>query len=233
MKLGIMQPYFLPYLGYWQLINAVDIYVLYDDVNYINRGWINRNRILINKQPHYFNILLKNKTQNKLICEIDLDRSLDWRRKLLKTFEMAYHTAPYFSAAYPIIEKIISYEELGLSCFLEHSIRSICDYIGIKTNIIVASKLTYDRNLKGEARILNICDAFKADEYYNAIGGKPLYHRNIFLERGIQLRFLKMDEIVYHQFEDDFIGGLSIADVLMFNSKNEVHDMLLKYQLES
>ena len=101
MKIGIMQPYFLPYIGYWQLLNAVDKYVIYDDVNYIKGGWINRNRILINKEPKYFNVKLNGASPNKLINEVEVSNDNIWQKKLLKTIEENYKKAPFLKKFFP------------------------------------------------------------------------------------------------------------------------------------
>ena len=137
MKLGIMQPYFLPYIGYWQLMNAVDRYVVYEDVNYINRGWINRNRILIRGNPAYFNLPMSGASQNKLIREIGVDHESRILEKNLKTVEMAYKKAPCFDAVFPLMQKILSGKEESLSGFLFDSIKIICDYLEIDTELLL------------------------------------------------------------------------------------------------
>lgn len=232
MKLGIMQPYFLPYLGYWQLLNAVDKYVIYDDVNYIKRGWISRNRILIQGVPQYIRLELRQVSQNKRICEISLAENSPWRNKLIKTVEMAYHKAPYFDEVYSIIKKIMEYDESNLSIFLTYSINAICDYLKIKTDLQCSSSLKDNTPFKGEKRVIDICDRFGATEYYNAIGGKGLYSEKSFREKGIKLFFLRAYLTEYPQFGNAFVEGLSILDVMMFNSVEQIQKMLNEYDLE-
>lgn len=231
MKVGIMQPYFLPYIGYWQLINAVDKYVIYDDVNFIKRGWINRNRILINKEPNLFNIQMVGASQNKLINQIEVSQDDIWRKKLLMTIEKNYSKAPYYRIVYPIIEEIINYNENNLSRYIEYSIRRICKYLNINTDIIISSSINKKNELKGQDKIINICESLGATEYYNAIGGQELYSYNNFQDRGIKLKFLQTDKIVYKQYNCDFVSNLSILDVMMFNSVEEINVMLTKYKL--
>lgn len=231
MKVGIMQPYFLPYIGYWQLINAVDKYVIYDDVNFIKRGWINRNRILINKEPNLFNIQMVGASQNKLINQIEVSQDDIWRKKLLMTIEKNYSKAPYYRIVYPIIEEIINYNENNLSRYIEYSIRRICKYLNINTDIIISSSINKKNELKGQDKIINICESLGATEYYNAIGGQELYSYNNFQDRGIKLKFLQTDKIVYKQYNCDFVSNLSILDVMMFNSVEEINVMLNKYKL--
>jgi hypothetical protein len=223
-----MQPYFMPYIGYWQLMNMVDKYVVYDDVNYINRGWINRNRILINGQEHLFTISLKNASQNKLINDIEI---ADDFSKIQKQIAFSYKKAPYYQHTNVLLQDIFSFPNKNLSDFLYHSIATCCNYLGIKTEIIKSSCLTKDNTLRAENKILHICKIMGATEYYNAIGGQELYNRDVFMNNGIELKFLKSDLVPYKQFANDFVPGLSIIDVLMFNSVEEIKRMLNQYEL--
>lgn len=231
MKVGIMQPYFFPYLGYWQLINAVDQYVLLDDVNFITRGYINRNSILINGAPHKFSISLQKPSQNKLICETKLNFPLKERHSFLKMVEMAYKKAKYFEDIYPEIEKIVLFDEDDLTGFIENSIKTIQNYIGGTATILRSSKIEKDTSLKAQARIIEINKKLGATHYINAIGGQALYDKESFYEEGIDLKFIKMLPIAYQQYENTFVPNLSIIDVLMFNSRQQVQVLLNQYEL--
>lgn len=231
MKIGIMQPYFLPYIGYWQLLNAVDKYVIYDDVNYIKGGWINRNRILVNKEAKYFNVKLNGASQNKLINEVEVSLDEVYQKKLLKTVEENYKKAPFFSKVFPVIKKIIENKEINLAKYLEYSIKEICSYLDIKTEILISSYLEKNNFLKGKDKVIEICKKLGGTEYYNAIGGQELYSFAEFKSNGIELKFLKTEEIAYQQFNNNFIPFLSILDVMMFNSKEKVKEFLNNYSL--
>lgn len=231
MKTGIMQPYFFPYLGYWQLMNAVDLYVVYDDVNYINRGWINRNKILINKQPNYINLPLVGASQNKKINEITISSETRQKQKLLRSVEISYKKAPFFNDVYPLITNIISNNENILSLFLLNSFNVIAKYLELKTEFVLSSSIKKDNSLKGEDKILEMCRLLNSDEYYNAVGGMGLYNKNRFNKEGMNLLFLKMNEIKYKQFDNEFVPNLSIIDVLMFNSREETQRLLKEYEL--
>lgn len=229
MKLAIMQPYFLPYIGYFQLIKAVDKFVFYDDVNYINRGWINRNRILLNKEAHYITVHQKEASQNKLINEIEI---IDNRSKIKKTIINAYRRAPYFDSAWSIIEDILDYKTSKISELAAYSVTKICDYLGVKTQFEFSSKsYTQTRNLKLEKRLIAICEANKALEYINPIGGISLYKKEIFMEAGINLYFIKPNLVTYDQFENSFVENLSIVDLMMFNNSNDMALLLDEYEL--
>ena len=184
MKIGIMQPYFIPYLGYWQLINAVDLYVVYDDVNFIKRGWVNRNRILVDGKPRYFNVPLKGASQNKRICEIGVDNDARLIEKNLRTIEFAYKKAPYYQEIYALMERILTCGKENLAEYLMESIKRINSYLGITTELVMSSSLKKDCSLKGQDKILSICGILGATEYYNAIGGTKLYSYSDFKDRG-------------------------------------------------
>lgn len=231
MKLGIMQPYFFPYIGYWQLLNAVDKYVIYDDVNYINRGWINRNNILMSDKSKMINLPLKHASQNSLINEIEIFEDKKKKDKLLKTIEMVYRKSTYYDVVFPMIESIINYEERNLSRYLQHSIKQINKYLSINTELILSSTINKNNILKGEDKIIEICNILQADEYYNAIGGQELYSYEKFIDNGIKLKFLKANIVKYRQFNYKFIPNLSIIDVMMFNSIEDIKKMLDEYEL--
>ncbi|MBQ3241557.1 MAG: WbqC family protein [Oscillospiraceae bacterium] len=234
MKVGIMQPYFFPYLGYWQLMNAVDKYVVYDDVNYIKGGWINRNSILMNGKAHLVNLPLRGASPNKLINEVMVDSNEAVRKKLLRSIEHAYQKAPYFQEVFPMIKQIVLHKQEDLGQFLLFSFRLVKEYLGMRTELILSSDLKKDTTLKGYHKVIAICQELGATTYYNAIGGVELYepHRQEFEEAGIELRFLKMSAVEYPQFGGEFVPNLSFIDVLMFNSKEQVNELLQQYTLQ-
>jgi len=230
MKIGIMQPYFFPYIGYFQLINAVDTFVLYDDVNYIKGGWINRNRILFNSNAHLITIpLIKASSFNK-INEIDIDIG-NKKNKIIKTIKQAYSKAHFYSDIFPILEQLFLYEGSNLAAFLENSIKFLCNFLGIKTDIVLSSGLVKDNNLVGQNKVISICKFFNATEYINAIGGQGLYDKKVFSENELKLDFIKTDLIIYDQFKNEFVPNLSIIDLLMFNRTSEIKNMLLQFRL--
>lgn len=231
MKIGIMQPYFFPYIGYWQLINAVDKYVIYDDVNFIKGGWINRNRILMNGEAKLINLKMNGASPNKLINEIELANDIVYNKKLLKTIESCYKKAPYFEKAFPIIEDIINNSERNLSKNLEYLIKKICIYLSINTEIVLSSNIEKNTELKGQDKVIEICRILGGDEYYNAIGGIELYSHNDFMNAKLKLKFLKNNTIEYKQFNNDFIENLSIIDLMMFNSVEDIKNKLEMYEL--
>ncbi len=228
MKLGIMQPYFLPYIGYFQLIKAVEKYIIYDDVQYIKGGWINRNRMLLEGKDFMFNLLLSGASSNKLINEIEVAPS---QLKLLKTIESAYKKAPCFNEVYLLIEKIINYSDKNLGKYIGNSITQIADYLGLKTEFIYSSDIEKKNELRAEEKVLHLCGLLKATEYFNAIGGQELYSKEEFKQKNIDLKFLKTKLVEYKQFNNEFVPFLSILDVLMFNSPIEINGMLDNYEL--
>lgn len=231
MKIGVMQPYFVPYIGYWQLINAVDKYVIFDDVNFIKRGWINRNRILVAGEPHYLNISMLGMSQNKLINQIEINQDQALLEKNLRTIQWEYKKAPFYNTIYPLIEKIFKCKKKNVVDYIMNSLFVICDYLEMNTDFVISSSLEKNNQLKGQEKIIEICEILGASEYYNAIGGQDLYSFSAFDSKNIKLLFLKTNKIEYHQFENKFQPNLSIIDVLMFNSKEQVKKFLDEYTL--
>ena len=223
-----MQPYFFPYAGYFQLAASVDKFVLFDDVNFINRGWINRNRILVSGKEYLFTAPLHDVSQNKLINDIKILDELNWKIKLLKTIEQAYKKAPYFMDAYPIISQIINYDNLNLSEYIYHSLVKINEYLGIGCALVPSSSVYNNQHIKGQDRILDICSKESATEYTNLPGGQELYNRDKFLDCGVQLTFINPPSFKYKQFDNDFVPWLSIIDIMMFNSKDQLDNIFLK-----
>jgi len=226
MKLAIMQPYFLPYIGYFQLIRAVDKFVLYDDVNFINRGWINRNNLLVNGKANMFTIPLADASQNKLIFEIQVLAEDGWRTRLLKTIQQSYSKAPMFGTVWPLISDIICYKPAHISDYCYYSLKQICSYLHIPTTLSPTSTGYQNTRLKSQDRILDICRQEEAEVYINPSGGAALYDKDVFASQGLSLYFLRSGLIPYPQFRNEFVPGLSIADVLMFNDIPSIHQLL-------
>lgn len=228
MKIGIMQPYFLPYLGYWQLINAVDKYVIYDDVQFIKGGWINRNNILINGQKQLFNLLLSGASPNKLINEIAVE---DNQTKLIRTIELNYKKAPMYQQVFPLFLHIMEHSDKNLAKFIGNSIVEISKYLSIETEFIYSSTLDKDNNLRAQDKVLDICKLLNANKYINAIGGADLYSKDDFNKVGIELSFLETKIEPYKQFKNEFVPYLSLLDVMMFNDVESINIMFNKYNL--
>lgn len=233
MKTAIMQPYILPYIGYWQLINSVDKFVLLDDVNFIMRGWINRNNLLLNGKTHLFSLPLEKPSQNKLINQTELNFDTKSRDNLLKTISLAYKKAPFYNDIFPIVEKIFMNPENDLTKFILYSFCLISKYLDLKTKFLISSGLDKDNSLKAEDRIVEICKKLNTKTYINLPGGKSLYDKDSFNAHGIELKFINPDlsKIIYPQFGHDFVANLSFLDIIMFNDVKTIKDFLNEYSL--
>lgn len=223
-----MQPYLFPYLGYFQLIHAVDVFVVYDDVNYIKGGRINRNHILSNDGKQIITLPLSASSPNKLINEIEIAG----RHKILQSITHNYKKAPHFNAIYPMIEDIFSQTTKNLAYFLNYQLQKICTYLDLNPAWHISSSLKKDNKLHGVEKVLAICKEIGATHYINAPGGRSLYDSRIFAEQGINLSFIQSENISYPQFGKDFTANLSIIDVMMFNDKPECTRLLGKYALD-
>ena len=232
MKVAIMQPYLFPYLGYYQLVHSVDQFVFYDDANFINRGWVNRNNILSNNKSHLFTIPLKKISQNKLINEVTVENKQIWKERFFKTLYHVYKKAPFYEQSIQVIDAVLSGEDESISAITSSSIIAVANYLGLKTDFMFSSQIPHDKTLKGQAKIIAMCEEIGAATYINPINGMEMYNKPSFNEKGIDLFFIKMDDVYYSQFKkDNFVSNLSIIDVLMFSSKDKITSMLTKYKL--
>lgn len=232
MKGAIMQPYIFPYIGYFQMINAVDKFVFYDDVNFIKRGWINRNKILINGKDTLVSIPLIKASQNKLINETEIFFDTNMRKNLISKIENAYKKSPFYDEVIGLIRDIINADISNVGEYAANSIVSVSNYLEIDTKFHYSSILSPEsKNLSRADRLIHICQILGVEEYVNSIGGQDLYEKKYFLENQIDLSFIKTIDFEYKQFKNPFIPLLSIIDVLMFNSKVETQKMLTNYQL--
>ena len=231
MTIAIMQPYIFPYIGYFQLINTVDKFIIYDDVNFINKGWINRNNILVSGQAHLFTIPLKDASQNKLINEVEFLKNDPWKKKFLKTIQQSYQKAPNYQKVFVLIEEIVLLECETINDLNFYALNKICAYMNIDTELVPSSSIYKNTHLKGPDRILNICQQENASHYINPVGGMELYDKSKFAKENIRLDFLKSAASPYSQFKNAFVPWLSIIDILMFNDSESINQLLTEFEL--
>lgn len=228
MKLAIMQPYFFPYIGYFQLIHAVDEFVIYDDVNFIKGGWINRNFVLGRESKQLITLPTQGASSNKLINEIGVT---DRRRKLVENIRQTYRKSPMFKTVFPVLEEILLHTDSNLAGFLDNQLRRICEYLDIRVRWHVSSELQKDSSLRGSSKVMAICELLGATEYVNAPGGRTLYDEESFQREGLQLSFIQPSGVAYRQFAETFVPNLSIVDVLMFNDAPQCSRLLAAYAI--
>ncbi len=229
MKIAIMQPYFFPYIGYFQLMNAVDQFVVYDNTKYTKKGWINRNRILMNGADENITLPLKKDADNLFVVERSLSES--WhtdKQKLLNKIEACYKKAPFYKIAMPLIQECIHHDTTNLFQFIFHSLEVIRDYLSIDAKLIISSDIIINHSLKSEQKVLAICNALGAEKYINPPGGIELYNDLSFRREGVELLFLQPSLVEYKQFNHTFVPWLSIVDLLMFNAPDYLKSVLLK-----
>lgn len=233
MNVAIMQPYFFPYIGYFQLMHAVDTFVVYDDVHFMKKGWIHRNRILLEGEPHPIVLPIQKASQNRLICDHERALMDEAVEKQLTLLRQAYQKAPYFDIAFPVVEQVLRYPESNVGRYLMYGLERIARYFGLDTRFLLSSDLEPIEELRGQARIIERCRQLGATHYVNAINGMSLYDPDAFSEYGIRLSFLKTDPITYEQGEGPFHPNLSILDVMMYNDPVKVKELLSEYALVS
>lgn len=230
-----MQPYFFPYLGYFQLIVESDVFVLFDDVKYIHRGWINRNRVLKpNEGWQYIGVPLEKHSSYSLIKDIKIHPTSDWKSKIISQLEHYKKKAPYYKETIRLVEEILqSYKGSSIVDLNKHIIISILSYLGIKKRVLVSSQYNFDySDVSGPGDwALSITKQLNGHEYINPIAGKDLFDVLKYTNSGIKLDFLSTDSVDYKQSKE-FEPSLSIVDVFMFNNKEQVLDLLTKYKIE-
>lgn len=233
-RLAIMQPYLFPYLGYYQLIAAVDKFVLYDDVAFINRSWINRNQILVNGKAQLFTVPLNHASQNRRICEIELSAGEypRWKKSFLRTVDAAYGRAPQFEPTRALLDGVLGCGATTIGELARRSVEAVSTTLGLTARIEPTSMTYGNGQLKAQERILDICVRERATLYVNPQGGRELYASEDFARRGMALRFIRSRLPAYRQFRCQFIPALSILDVLMFNPIETVRGMMTEYDLE-
>lgn len=227
MKIAIMQPYFLPYIGYFQLVNAVDRFVVYDNIQYTKKGWITRNRILLNGRETMISLPVKKASDYLDIVDRELGDSWQAEKiKLLNRISSAYCKAPEFDKVYRLVQDIVECDDRNLFDFIHNSLRLVFAYLNIQTPIVISSSLDVDVELKGQDRVIATCKILDAKQYLNPVGGLELYSRKEFEANGIDLGFLRTGDLRYSQPIDKFIPFLSILDVLMYSPDREIRKYL-------
>mgnify|MGYP003643173744 CR=1 FL=1 len=227
-----MQPYFFPYIGYFQLINSVDKFIIYDNIQYTKKGWINRNKILVNSSDKIITLPIKKDSDYLDIKERVLANIWEQEKiKMLNLIKSSYKKSPYFNKVYPVISSIFEVPNTNLFEFLLNSLHLLNSYLKIKTKITISSDINIDHSLKSTDKVIAICKEFNTTTYINAIGGQKLYNVKDFKNEGIDLKFIKSSPLTYKQYDNEFIPWLSIIDVLMFNKKQDIIKQLNNYTL--
>ena len=226
MKLAIMQPYFFPYIGYFQLVNAVDKFVFYDDVNYIKSGWINRNRLYLSGAIRYITVPLTAASSFEKINRTQVRRGNEWSAQMLSVIHQSYAKAPHYRAVANLVEEVLNSHDGYISTLARKSIIAVTNYLEIEKEYCTSSTVYENQELRGADRVLDICKTENASEYWNLPGGKDLYSSETFKNKGVELKFIDVAITPYQQISSDFQSGLSIIDVLMFNNRELIKKML-------
>lgn len=227
MILAVMQPYIFPYIGYYQLVYASDVFILYDDVSFIKQSYINRNNILASGKSLRFTLPVLGASSNVLIQNLDYSDS----RKIIRTIAQAYTKAPYFEDVFPIIEYVFNQESRGITHINYLSIQVVFEYLGINKKMLIASQINYDRTKERANRLIELSKIYNCDHYINSQGGKALYQKEHFEEHGVKLSFIETEIQSYNQNINEFVPYLSMIDILMNCSKEDVIKMLKGYEL--
>jgi hypothetical protein len=233
MRTAVMQPYLFPYIGYFQLVKAVDTFIFFDDVNFITRGFIHRNSVATNGKNHLFTVPLSGASQNLQINQVEIHEGQydKWWKKFQGTLKMNYAKAPFYNETTELVKDVFDEPPVLISSLADKSVRAISEYLGLAAGFGYSSDVDYNKEGEAQDKVLEICREYKTDTYINPIGGADLYTSTKFEAQGIKLKLLKSEETPYKQKSDVFLPSLSIIDVLMYNSKAQVGHFLDKYEL--
>ena len=226
MKLAIMQPYFFPYIGYFQLVNAVDRFVFYDDVNYIKGGWINRNRLFLSDAIRYITVPLTAASSFEKINHTYVRSGNEWSEQMLSVIHQSYKRAPHYRSVANLVAEVLNSHDGYISALARNSIIAVTNYLEIKKNYCTSSTIYENQELRSADRVLDICKKEQASQYWNLPSGRDLYTSEFFKKDGVELQFVGVAITPYQQLVSEFQPGLSVLDVLMFNDKTAVRKMI-------
>jgi len=233
MRTAVMQPYLFPYIGYFQLIGAVDTFVFFDDVNFITRGYIHRNAIAINAKKSIFTVPLAGASQNLMINEVSIHEHEygKWWRKFGKTLKQQYGSAPFFKETFEMLNEVFDTPSNSIATLAEKSVIAVSNRMGLSTKFIKSSSIDYKKTGSAQAKVLDLCAFLDADTYINPVGGVELYDAAGFSKNNLELLFIQSENIAYAQKSDKFVPALSIIDVLMYNEPERIADFLKQFEL--
>ncbi len=232
MSVAIMQPYFFPYLGYFQLVQAADHFVFYDDVMFIKKGWINRNRILMQGNDFLFSIPLEKQSQHKSIRQSTVAYGAEFPSKWLQQIESAYKKAPHFQEVLELIHRVIQEKPASIADLAAKSVMETWTYLGLEQKFYMSSELKTKPDVDRALRLIHITQELGDSHYINAVNGQALYDKPFFAAQGVQLDFLSPKLQPYPQGnQSEFMAGLSMIDVLMWNSREEVIQQVKNFDL--
>ncbi|MEG0431523.1 MAG: WbqC family protein [Anaerovoracaceae bacterium] len=233
MRVALMQPYFFPYLGYYQLINSVDEFVIFDNAQYVRRSWMNRNKILNEqKESSFITVPISKSPRKTKIKDVIIDHHTNWQEKISHQL-FYYKNAPYYHDVLDFLNECFLDNSGNLSDFNTSLLRKTCALFSIDTNITILSQRfpTIDRADAADEWGIAVSQSLDATEYINAIGGKEFYSEQKYTDHGLKLKFINPILTPYEQYKNQFIPGLSIIDVMMFNDKNIIKDMVETQEL--
>jgi hypothetical protein len=235
MAIAIMQPYIFPYIGYFQMVEAVETFVFYDDVHFIKKGWINKNRILLGGQDYTFTVPCIKISQNKLILETQVVPQSPEIQKIIGQIEQAYRKAPHFDAVFPMIQKVLQSEVEHIGQLAAQSVQEVCRFLGVERKWLVSSiHSSQTKGMDKADRLIQITKDLGYTEYINAPGGRELYTKEYFASHGVNLSFISpAGQLQYEQGKaKNFVPWLSIIDVLMYCSIDQTRSMMQHYSLD-
>lgn len=227
-----MQPYFFPYIGYYQMAAAVERFLIYDDVNFINRGYINRNRLLVNGKEWYFTVPLSGASQNKLIKDVTIDMTgwERWKKGFLRTVDMNYNKALNYQVGRELLEEILMLTDDRITSLAQRSVQLLLERLGRSVHFQRTSEMGLRTDIRFEERLMHICEQERIRYYIQAQGGTVLYSSQRWQDHGLSLQFIRPTSMEYVR-NGPFMPGLSMLDAILHVPFQELDPLLDRYEL--
>ena len=229
MIVAIMQPYFFPYVGYFQLMQAADIFVFHDDVQYIKGGWINRNRILKNNRVEWLTMPVKSASNYLPINQRYFANESATVDRMKRRLAAAYSKSPAFESVASTIFDSLDFPDANIANFNCTSLVALAKRLHITCKFVRSSEIDEPGLLRGQAKVLALCQRFGANTYINPIGGVELYDAHDFAAAGITLSFLRTT--APPTLTESGPEHLSVIDGLMQRDFHGYGSLLSEYSL--
>ena len=231
MLVGILQPSYLPWLGFFEQMARVDCFVLYDDVQYDKQGWRNRNRIKNREGIQWITVpILTKGKRSQLINQAQISLDTNWSIKHLASLETNYRNADYFNNFFFKIEPLLKKQWQNLFDLNFELLNLLKEHLGIKTQLVLSSSLLkkLPKDASPESRLIEICEKVGGDALYEGAAGQNYIDTRLFKKANIGLIYQQYDHPVYKQLYGDFVPYLSIVDLIFNEGPNSLSILELK-----
>jgi len=219
LKISIIQPLYLPWLGFFEMVAASDAYVAFDHVKFEPSSWQQRNRIKGPNGPFFITVPVR-KTRDGFdrICDKEIEYGEPWVKKHMKSLELSYRKTPYFDRYFPGIRSLMENRFKNIAELNVELIRLLLGFLGIEKQVIRSSGIALgdDKHLDKNGRLIHLMKAVGATSFYEGASGADFIDRSRFVSEGMEVYFQAYDHPTYPQAHGEFVPYMSVVD-LLFN----------------